>query len=109
MLYHRLATLKQETQEIVRTKGKETRLNPLAVELGLAVPHPFIDDPSMPRGKNYYEYMLELCEKYFELEIDSQTFEENLRYMWGIKAFPAFTIDKVRGDLRQAEASPCLL
>lgn len=67
------------------------------MELGLAVPHAHIDEANVPRGKNYYEHMLELCEKFFDGEIDSQTFEESLRYMWGIKAFPAFTVDKVSG------------
>ena len=102
MLYHRLATLKHEAQRIYEQQGSTTRLNPFAVDLGLAVPIPSVDDPHVPRGKHYYDYMLELCEKYFELEIDSQTFEENLRYMWGIKAFPAFTIDKVRLTLDRA-------
>ena len=95
MLYHRLTTLKYEALQLVNSPHPETRLNPFAVDLGLAVPVFKIDDPDAPRGKTYYEYMLELCERYFESEIDSQTYEENLRYMWGVKAFPLFTVDKV--------------
>ena len=98
MLYHRLATLKHLASDLV-TSEPPHRLSPLAVQLGLAIPMPVIDDPAVPRGKNFYECMLELCEKYFEGDIDSYTFEENLRYMWGIKAFPAFTIDKVIGSM----------
>lgn len=95
MLYHRLSTLKEAALALSKNEANVARLSPYAVELGLAVPQPQIDDPAVPRGKNYYEYMLELCEKFFDAEIDSQTFEENLRYMWGIKAFPAFTVDKL--------------
>lgn len=95
LLYHRLANLKRLAQEIASKEPAEDRLNPLAVELGLAVPIANIDEPGVRRGKNFYEFALELCERYFDSEIDSATFEENLRYMWGIKAFPAFTVDKL--------------
>lgn len=95
MLYHRLATLKQSAQALFDSDDTSERLNPFAVDLGLAVPIPNIDESGVKRGKNFYEYMLELCERFFDGEIDSSAFEENLRYMWGIRAFPAFTIDKL--------------
>jgi paired amphipathic helix protein Sin3a len=90
-----LATLKRLATEIAAKEPAEDRLNPFAVEIGLAVPIANIDEPGVRRGKNFYEFMLELCERLFDAEIDSATFEENLRYMWGIKAFPAFTVDKL--------------
>jgi len=99
MLYHRMSTLKQLALEVANGPDTSDRLNPYAVELGLAVPIPEIDEPGVRRGKNFYEYMLELAERFFEGEIDAHTFEENLRYMWGIKAFPAFTIDKLLASM----------
>lgn len=87
--------MKRLAAEIAAKEPAEERLNPFAVELGLAVPIANIDEPGVRRGKNFYEFALELCERYFDAEIDSATFEENLRYMWGIKAFPAFTVDKL--------------
>lgn len=74
-----------------------------AVQLGLVVPVPFIDDYTEDldeAGENgghgsYYEHALDLSEKLFDGEIDQPTFEEHLRYMVGIKAYPLFTIDKL--------------
>ena len=74
------------------------RLSPMAVELGLANPVPIIDNGDNP-FRHYYEHALDLSEKLFDGEIDQPTYEEHLRYMVGIKAFPLFTIDKVIGTL----------
>lgn len=52
-------------------------------------------DDDKHAAEGYYPYLLELCEKYFESELDQSTYEENLRMMWGIKAFPLFTVDKM--------------
>lgn len=96
MLYHRLQTLKVAAQEMAASKAP-SRLNPLAVELGISNPLPIIDLVS-PEHKHpaegYYAYMLELCERLFENEIDTSTYEENLRMMWGTKSFYLFTVDK---------------
>lgn len=70
------------------------RLNPLAIELGLAAPISVVDDGENASG-HYYDHMLDLCERLFEQEIDQGTFEEHLRYMWGVEAYPMFTVDKV--------------
>lgn len=50
----------------------------------------------------YYDTMLDLAEKYFDGELDSNTFEESLRYMFGIEAYLVFTLDKVVGALIKA-------
>lgn len=97
MLYHRLQTLKLSAEEMAAT-DRPSRLNPIAVELGISNPLPIIDvsaDDDKHAAEGYYPYLLELCEKYFESELDQSTYEENLRMMWGIKAFPLFTVDKM--------------
>jgi paired amphipathic helix protein Sin3a len=92
-----LVTLKTLAQQDVDNNAIP-RLSPLAVELGLATPLQIIDIP-VKEGNHpaahYYAHMLELCEKMFDNELDAAQFEEYLRYMWGIKAFPLFTVDKL--------------
>lgn len=66
----------------------------MAVELGLATPIPMIDGGENPAA-HYYEHALDLAEKLFDGDVDQQTYEEYLRYMAGIEAFPLFTIDKL--------------
>jgi paired amphipathic helix protein Sin3a len=92
-----LLTLKTLAKEYVSTNAIP-RLSPLAVELGMATPLQIIDIP-VKEGNHpaahYYDHMLELCEKMFDNELDPAQFEEYLRYMWGTKAFPLFTVDKL--------------
>ncbi len=64
------------------------------------VPKPADDDPNATDkernpAKYYYQYMLDACEKLFDTEIDQNTFEEQLRFMFGTKAYLLFTMDKV--------------
>ncbi|KAI0074966.1 hypothetical protein K474DRAFT_1773588 [Panus rudis PR-1116 ss-1] len=48
----------------------------------------------------FYELFLESCEKLFDNEIEQNAFEDQLRYMFGIKhGYKGFTIDKVIGAL----------
>jgi len=98
MLYHRLLTLKSIADEqLAENRGPNPpppRINPLAVELGLSHTVPVIDDgPEAPA--RYYRYTLELCEKLFEGEIEQSAFEEACRLMYGIRAFPIFSVDKL--------------
>ena len=98
LLYHRLSTVKNAATELVIQREQAPRLNPLAVELGLAQPLPIIDIPTVEGvspPSQYYDHSLDLCERLFDTDIDQNTFEEHLRYMWGTKAFPLFTIDKL--------------
>ena len=96
-LYSRLSSFK-ELARVLAEKEIARRLSPMAVELGLANPVPIIDNGDNP-FRHYYEHALNLAEKLFDGEIDQPTYEEHLRYMLGIKAFPLFTIDKVIGTL----------
>lgn len=92
-IYHRLATFKELTSQLAAERTHQ-RLNPLAVELGLANSIPMIDEGDNP-AEHYYEHALDLAEKLFDADIDQQTYEEQLRYMGGVKAYPLFTLDKL--------------
>ncbi len=43
----------------------------------------------------YYDTLLDLCEKLFDQDLDQATFEESVRYMYGIDGYVIFTVDKV--------------
>jgi paired amphipathic helix protein Sin3a len=115
-VYHRLATFKELTAQLA-AEHSHRRLNPLAVELGLAIPAPVVDDGDNP-AERYYEHALDLAEKLFDGDIDQQTYEEQLRYMGGVKAYPLYTVDKLISTIikhvsrwlatfpRSAEADP---
>ncbi|GJN87300.1 hypothetical protein Rhopal_000248-T1 [Rhodotorula paludigena] len=93
-IYHRLLAFKQLAADLAATESQSRRLNPLGVDLGLSQPVPTVDTGDSP-AEHYYEHMLELAEKLFDGDIDQQTFEEQLRYMAGIRSYPLFTIDKL--------------
>lgn len=64
------------------------------------IPKPTDDDPNATDkernpARYYYQYMLDACEKLFDAEIDQNSFEEQLRFMFGTKAYLLFTVDKV--------------
>lgn len=108
---------------------KYGRVNPLALDLGLQDPHSgpaaivgaaaasSAQAQGLERGSGeeaeatsglllsparYYDTLLDLSEKFFDGELDSNTFEESLRYMFGIEAYLVFTLDKVVGALIKA-------
>lgn len=70
-------------------------MNPLCKDLGLTDPAASILERDLNPAPHFYPHLLDQCEKLFDGEIDTPTFEETLRYMYGIKAYPAFTLDKV--------------
>ncbi|KZW00593.1 hypothetical protein EXIGLDRAFT_639357 [Exidia glandulosa HHB12029] len=43
----------------------------------------------------FYGHLLESCEKLFDGVLEPLSFEENLRFMFGTKAYVMFTVDKV--------------
>ncbi|KAL1743974.1 hypothetical protein HDZ31DRAFT_39684 [Schizophyllum fasciatum] len=55
---------------------------------------------------HYYDLLLDSCERLFDNEIEQPAFEEQMRFMFGIKnAHKIFTIDKVIGALvKQVQA-----
>ncbi|GAA5858256.1 hypothetical protein JCM1840_001116 [Sporobolomyces johnsonii] len=92
-MYHRLLTFK-ELAATLAASGKHRRLSPLGVDLGLSNPSPLVDLGDNP-AEHYYEHALELAEKLFDGDVDHQTYEEQLRYMAGVRAYPLFTLDKL--------------
>lgn len=49
----------------------------------------------MNTQRGTYNILLSLIDKLFEGEIDQQTFEESVRYIFGTDAYIMFTIDKL--------------
>ncbi|KAG1890523.1 uncharacterized protein F5891DRAFT_964831 [Suillus fuscotomentosus] len=57
-------------------------------------------DDRAAHADHFYDLMLESCERLFDNEIEQYVFEEQMRYMFGVKdAYRIFTIDKVIGSL----------
>ncbi|KAF8527835.1 hypothetical protein BU17DRAFT_73529 [Hysterangium stoloniferum] len=50
-------------------------------------------------AEHFYGHLLESCEKLFDNVIDQATFEDTVRYMFGMKAYNVFTLDKIIGAL----------
>ncbi|GAA5851400.1 hypothetical protein JCM9279_001054, partial [Rhodotorula babjevae] len=93
-IYHRLLAFKQLSADLAASSASARRLNPLGVELGLSTPVPVVDTGDNP-AEHYYEHMLDLAEKLFDGDVDQQTYEEQLRFMAGIRSYPLFTLDKL--------------
>lgn len=108
---------------------KQGRANPVALDLGLQDPHAgpaavvgaaAVSAGAADRGaagqaeetgeqsgillspSRYYDTLLDLSERFFDGELDSNTFEESIRYMFGIEGYLVFTLDKVLGALIKA-------
>ncbi|KPV76505.1 uncharacterized protein RHOBADRAFT_52502 [Rhodotorula graminis WP1] len=93
-IYHRLLAFKQLSADLAASSASARRLNPLGVELGLSTPVPVVDTGDNP-AEHYYEHTLDLAEKLFDGDVDQQTYEEQLRFMAGIRSYPLFTLDKL--------------
>lgn len=101
MLYSRLKVFKDISAVHKEPAGAPFEpVNPLAVELGLTDPAaaPFLETGANPIA-HFYAHLLDQCEKLFDNDVDAATFEENIRYMYGTQAYPAFTLDKVIAGL----------
>lgn len=96
-IYSRLSDFKSHAAVLAKS-AHERRLSPLALDLGLTAPVPVIDEGDNP-PEHFYEHALDLAEKLFDAEIDQSAYEEALRYMAGIKAYPLFTVDKLIATL----------
>ncbi|KAG9041544.1 Transcriptional regulatory protein sin3 [Tulasnella sp. UAMH 9824] len=83
--------------------------NPLALRMGLADAvgpgaSRLINSGPNPASQ-FYEHLLECCEQLFDAEMDQSTFEDHMRFMFGIRAYHLFTIDKVVGSvIKQVQA-----
>jgi paired amphipathic helix protein Sin3a len=95
LLYTRLLTCKNIAEEM--TNLRKRPINPIAIRLGLAEPETANhgveagDNPS----QHYYAKLLSMTELLFDNGMEAAQFEENLRIMFGTKAFVMFTIDRV--------------
>jgi histone deacetylase complex regulatory component SIN3 len=64
-------------------------------------PSPLLMEGINPSSR-FYEYSLDLVEKLFDNEMDQATYEENMRHMFGTKAYITFTLDKlIAGIVKQ--------
>ncbi|KAN0061779.1 hypothetical protein ACQY0O_005772 [Thecaphora frezii] len=120
LLYSRLHRMKTLGADMAAREPLRSKINPIAVELGLQ------DGASGPAAvvgatanasslgpvastneeagltlhpSRYYDTLLDMCEKLFDGDIDQATFEESVRYMYGIEGYIVFTLDKVIGAL----------
>ncbi|KAG1734271.1 uncharacterized protein EDB91DRAFT_1084170 [Suillus paluster] len=103
-LYSRLLFFKHLSARIALSSPKstsKTKTNPVATALGMpSLAHLAQLDDRAAHADHFYELMLESCQKPFDNEIESHVFEEQMRYMFGVKdAYRIFTIDKVIGSL----------
>ena len=111
LLYSRLHKIKSLALQKTAQYPHKRRINPVAVELGLqdgsTGPAGVVGAAAASAGVNnreesglflhpsrYYDTVLDLCEKLFDAEVDQATFEEAVRYMFGIDGYVVFTIDK---------------
>ncbi|KAK7032931.1 histone deacetylase complex, SIN3 component [Favolaschia claudopus] len=96
VLYSRLALFKNIA---ARVSSQEKPTSP--TDPG-SFPHP----ESLPMGvrvsnaEHFYDLLLESCERLFDNELDQNAFEDQMRFMFGIKeAYKIFTVDKIIGCL----------
>lgn len=62
----------------------------------------------MDTKRGYYNLLLVLVDKLFEGDVDQQTFEESVRYIFGADAYIMFTIDKlVLSLVRHVRVNSC--
>ncbi|KAJ6513448.1 hypothetical protein C8R45DRAFT_963699, partial [Mycena sanguinolenta] len=96
VLYSRLALFKGIAATLASQEKAKVPTDPGSF------PHP--DSLNLgDRGANaehFYDLLLESCERLFDNELEQNLFEDQMRFMFGIKeAYKIFTIDKVIGAL----------
>ncbi|KAI8646658.1 hypothetical protein BD408DRAFT_380343 [Parasitella parasitica] len=92
-LYSRLCKMKALDTELRENPEKAKKAHKDARDLGIT-PKRF-KALKMDTKRGYYNILLSLIDKLFEGEIDQQTFEECVRYIFGGDAYAVFTIDKL--------------
>lgn len=120
LLYSRLQKVKTLGNEMANKQPLRSKINPLAIELGLqdggsgpaavvgAAANSSSLGPVAPTNEEagltlhpsrYYDTLLDMCEKLFDGDVDQGTYEESVRYMYGIEGYIVFTLDKVIGAM----------
>ncbi|KAG1455937.1 hypothetical protein G6F56_006949 [Rhizopus delemar] len=92
-LYDRLHKMKKLDEEFEKDQRKSKQACKEALDLGIT-PRRF-KTLKMDTKKGYYNVLLALIDKLLEGEVDQQTFEESVRYIFGSDAYVLFTIDKL--------------
>ncbi|KAI9300775.1 hypothetical protein BJ944DRAFT_18484 [Cunninghamella echinulata] len=93
MIYDRLYQMKQ--------LGEDYRKNPIKTKnetkavLNLNAKSRRVSGYYLDLSRGYYNALIKLIDKFFEGQVDQQTFEDVSRYIFGRKAYVLFTIDKV--------------
>ncbi|PHZ14448.1 uncharacterized protein RHIMIDRAFT_249415 [Rhizopus microsporus ATCC 52813] len=93
VLYDRLYKMKKLDLEYKKNPEKSKKACKDALDLGIT-PRRF-KALKMDTKKGYYNVLLSLIDKLFEGDIDQQTFEESVRFIFGADAYILFTIDKL--------------
>ncbi|KAG2230595.1 hypothetical protein INT48_004456 [Thamnidium elegans] len=99
VLYERLVKMKSIDERVKTDPTLGKKFNSTAVELDLYSNR--FEDVDLSNG--YYSALLETIEHFFEGESDQQTFEEGVRYIFGIEAYTMFTIQTVAADRKSIE------
>ncbi|KAG1768758.1 hypothetical protein EV702DRAFT_1181913 [Suillus placidus] len=102
VLYSRLLFFKKLSARVaIEAPKRASKAKSVATTLGMPslVELAQLDDRAA-HADHFYDLMLESCERLFDNEIEQYVFEEQMRYMFGVKdAYRIFTIDKVIGPL----------
>ncbi|CDO71174.1 hypothetical protein BN946_scf184845.g44 [Trametes cinnabarina] len=99
LLYSRLQLFKNITRELAANGSDPLEPNPSLVSKTIQDDLAKLGD-RINHASNFYDLMLECCEKLFDNELEQHAFEEIMRYMFGLKhAYKLFTVDKVIGAL----------
>ncbi|CAO3630909.1 unnamed protein product [Cunninghamella blakesleeana] len=93
MIYERLYQMKQ-LDEGYKKNPTKTKEETKAV-LNLSAKSRRVSGYYLDLSRGYYNALIKLIDKFFEGQVDQQTFEEVSRYIFGRKAYSLFTIDKV--------------
>lgn len=67
-------------------------------DVGLIVEITKLSEKAKDAG-HFYEFLLESCEKLFDNELEQVVFEDQMRYMFGIKVCTTIK-SEYRGDIR---------
>ncbi|PLW57131.1 hypothetical protein PCANC_01945 [Puccinia coronata f. sp. avenae] len=97
-LYMRLIKLKRIGIELGLQKPRWRRINPVAIELGLSHSIIGLDDHPNPSSQ-LYPYCLDQLSRYFDGEIDFNSFEESIRVAFPRDGYLLATVDKLTNSI----------
>ncbi|THH26382.1 hypothetical protein EUX98_g7806 [Antrodiella citrinella] len=99
LLYARLQLFKGLSARSATDSPSSYQPNSVAGTLGLLTDTAFLGEQASD-PTHYYPLFLESCERLFDNEVEVAMFEDQVRFMFGVKeAYKAFTIDKLIGAL----------